>query len=108
MDYSHKVIFKTHKVDCDGKQRYVFYKVDPSELSFFGKLFNPWRILRRAYYSIQGLTTFFDVEDYENFVLPLKTLGDVKLFEQYSRDKSRRNKLATEKQWENVINNKED
>jgi hypothetical protein len=108
MDYSHKVIFKTVKDGFGGNSRYVFYKVDPSELSFFGKLFNPWRILRRAYFSLPGLTTLFDTKDYENFVLPLKTLGDVKLFEQYSKDKSRRNELSTEKQWENVINNKED
>ena len=75
---NNKVIFTTRKTDCDSEFRRVFYKIEPSELSWFKRTFcNPWRIMFRAYKTFAGRSDLFDVETYKNEVRCLSTFGDV-------------------------------
>ena len=75
---SNKVIFTTKVNPYSADSRYVFYKIEPSELNWFKRTFcNPWREMLRAYKFFPGFTGMFDVNTFSKDIVPLKTFGDV-------------------------------
>lgn len=85
-----KVIFKTEKVSSLGEEhRYVYYKIDPNELSYIKrKFFNPWRKMVHSYIFFEGLSDLFSHDDYLNMKERLKTFGDVCQYLQRQIDNS--------------------
>ena len=65
----------------DGRvERFVFYRIDPSELNFFNRVFrNPWRqIYRAAYYGLAGTAWSFESVAFKRDIMPCNTLGKIK------------------------------
>ena len=85
-----KVIFKTEKISSLGEEyRYVYYKIDPNELSYIKRtLFNPWRKMVHSYIFSEGLSGLFSPDDYLNMKERLKTFGDVCQYLQRQIDNS--------------------
>jgi len=67
-------------LDSNPKSDYrgVFWRVLPSELSVFRRLFlNDWSKVYRAYKWLEGKSYLYSIEDYYKEIVPLKTIGDL-------------------------------
>lgn len=99
---NNKVIFKISKLGFDSDFRLVYYKIEPSELSWFKRTFcNPWRTMFHAYkYYYSGHSDLFDAETYKNEVRCLSTFGEVcdYLNRQLCLEKKR--EVEQEQEWE--------
>lgn len=75
---NYKVEFKTKKTYYGSSIRNIYYRIVPSELPFWKRIFfNPWTEIYKAYYSIGGFKDGFSCEEYYKEIFPLKTFGDV-------------------------------
>ena len=70
-----KVEFKTKKAFSNCRE--VYYRIAPSELKWWERLFNPWRQMYRALKFVGGICEVFELKNYHDLVFPLKTYGDV-------------------------------
>ena len=74
-----KVEFKTIGLLIDArKTRYVYYRIVPSELGFFKRVFcNPWRCMYHAFSYCSGYDLLYTPKEYNLEIAPLNTFGDV-------------------------------
>ena len=77
-----KIEYSTRKLDSqyntDRKHREVFYRIVPSELSFFKRIFcNPWRQIYKAFTYFTGATTLYTPKEYSDMVKQVKTFGEM-------------------------------
>lgn len=76
-----KVEFSSEELTSPYKNRYLFYRIVPSELPLINRIFcNEWHKLYHSYSCINGRDFLFDVNEYYELIKPLKTLGEVKNF----------------------------
>lgn len=68
-----------------GHDRLVFYRIKPSEISFLKRLFcNPWHQVKHACYD--DWSEIFSCNRFMTEVKPLKTVGDMKAYQQSQWD----------------------
>lgn len=93
-----KIEIKTKPLSFLGKNRYVYYRIVPSELPKWKRnfLFNPWRGLKRALPSTGKLYDLFEIGDYKQLIFPLKTYGDVCKYIEEQKKVSHDTKLSNE------------
>ena len=74
-----KVEFKTVGISIDThKPRYVYYRIVPSELGFFKRVFcNPWKRMYHAFKYWSCYDFFYSPKQYNLEIAPLNTFGDV-------------------------------
>lgn len=71
-----KIEFATQKFSDRGFYRYVYWRVVPSELGFFRRLFNFWKKL--YLYKPSGYSSdLFSSEDFKKVKNSCKTVGDI-------------------------------
>jgi len=77
-----RVQFKTAKVLSDDRFRYVYYRANPEDITFFDRLFkrNKWKQMFRAYYVEIGYNHMFTPKEYLNMKLDFETVGDVEKY----------------------------
>lgn len=78
-DVNSKIEFSVRKTWVGSlKNREVYYRIKPSELSFFKRIFgNPWRQLYHAYKVIPGVSSLFTPKEFQTLSERLKTFGDI-------------------------------
>ena len=74
-----KVIFSIRKSSYgDNKYREIFYKIKPSELSIFKRIFcNPWRRLYHSFRDFEDISFLYTPKQYDAEIKYLKTYGDI-------------------------------
>ena len=77
-----KVEYKTSKLysyySTDNKHREVYFRIVPSDLGFFKRVFcNPWRQVYKAYHYCRGLDTLYTPKEYNTLVKQVKTFGNM-------------------------------
>lgn len=87
--------------DIDDELRYVCWRVKPK--NWIGKIFTPWRRLKKAYRYLKGTTELFSVEDFKRLKETMKTVNDIKRWEeeQYAIVNGNASKHA--KEWEEAL-----
>ena len=77
--------------ESNGSYRYYYYKIVPSELPFFKRIFkNPWRRIEKE--CLDDWNPCFSIREYKEYIVPMQTYGDVKRFEdkEWEKIKARR------------------
>lgn len=74
-----KVEFKTVGISTDEcNPRYVYYRIVPSELGFFKRVFcNHWRRMYHAFSYCRGYDLLYTPKEYNIEIATLNTFGDV-------------------------------
>ena len=76
----------THR-NSDGYKE-IFYRILPSELPWWKRwFFNPWRKFFICYGYSPTFGTLFTIGEYNRYIVPLKTFGDVCDFHERERAK---------------------
>lgn len=91
----YKVEFRTESYDYGGKkERYVYYRIVPSELPLLRRWFsNPWMSMYRPYKWVADFDYRYEVKEYMDEILPLKTYGDVRRYLEAAKSTVRKRKL---------------
>ncbi len=73
-----EIMMESNSLD---KYRAIFYRIVPSQLTWFDRVFhNKWKRLWRASLFNGGKMWYFDAADFKKHLANLKTLGDVENF----------------------------
>ena len=89
----YKIEFELRKGAFDD-QRYVFFRIVPSELPLLQRWFgNPWIQLYRDYKYVTAFKYTYDAKEYQEEVVPLKTYGDARRYINDARMRVRKKKL---------------
>ena len=91
--------------------RYIYWKIKPSALPLFRRLFNnPWRRFQRALDYLNLVNPNYNVNQYYNEIAPLKTYGDAVRYQekQYEIVAERKRENAEKRdrtEWPDDLNN---
>lgn len=85
----------------DIESRHVYWRVKPK--NWFGKIFTPWRQLRRAYRVLDGYTDFFDPKDFKELKCAVKTKSDLKKWINNEDLIANRKKNMYKNEWEEAL-----
>ena len=73
-----KVEFKTEKISPRIDSRRIFYRIIPSELSWWKRKYcNSWAPMYHTTKFVGGTVNIFELQDYQDLIFPLKTYGEV-------------------------------
>ena len=71
-----KVQYKSEPLDVKSDKRYLLYRIDPSELSWWKRTFkNPWRYVYVAYSTV--FSTDIDVHDCLGFIFSSEEANEI-------------------------------
>lgn len=99
MDKNYKIELKTKATVYSPISRPVFWRIVPSELSFWHRLFNPWRRLYAVNATFMERKEFFDSDDYRSLKEKLLSVDDVRLYEAEQEAELKRLKNSIRNNW---------
>lgn len=89
----------------DIELRYVYWRVKPK--NWLGKIFIPWRQLKRAYRCIDGYTDFFKPQDFKELKCAVKTKSDLEKWINTEELIANRHKNMFQNEWDEVLKQKD-
>jgi len=82
-----KIEFKSEKLLSSHDFRYCFWRIVPSELSWLGRLFNRWNLIKTFDSALIELSDLCDAWEFSKIKETCKTVGDIEKRDQELQDK---------------------
>ena len=99
MDKDLKIEFRTFPIIGEEELRYVAWRVEPSQLKWWQKLFNPWRLLNFVM-SDGHYFNWFRFERYQELKEKYHTVGEIKYRKKYLATLSKTRKDLNRRLWD--------